>query len=123
MTNDFVARNKSHENPAVFDARFSRCYRLLHFLACRILGGPEAAENAVENCRLAASRYPPRFEHVGAFRSWLVRVLIDEALALLPDNEGRSAGELGKQAAASLERVGREAGTFPVEMSLKNSLY
>jgi DNA-directed RNA polymerase specialized sigma24 family protein len=84
MTNDFLIANM-REAPAEFDVRFSRCYRLLHFLACRILGDREAAENAVENCRLVASRNPPRFEYEGAFRSWLVRVLIDEALVLLCD--------------------------------------
>src|SRR6516225_1199443 len=59
-------------------ARFWRCYHLLHFIACRVLGGPERAEKAVENCWHAASRNPPHFEYAGAFRTWLVRVLIEE---------------------------------------------
>jgi DNA-directed RNA polymerase specialized sigma24 family protein len=93
MMNDLLVVKKSQGAPAVFDVRFSRCYRLLHFLACRILGDPEAAEDAVEICRLAASRNPPQFEYESAFRSWLVRVLINEALALLCDNEGIAAGK------------------------------
>jgi DNA-directed RNA polymerase specialized sigma24 family protein len=48
-----------------------------------VLGGDERAEDAVKNCWRSASSNPPHFEHEGAFRSWLVRILIDEALALL----------------------------------------
>jgi DNA-directed RNA polymerase specialized sigma24 family protein len=55
---------------------------LLHFIATRILGGPERADEAVGNCWVAASRNPPQFEYDGAFCCWLVRVLIDEALAI-----------------------------------------
>ena len=70
-------------DPKMFDDRFARCRRLLHFLAARILGGPDEAEDAVRNCRDAASRNPPSFESEGAFRSWLARILIDEACALI----------------------------------------
>jgi len=82
--------NTERENPAVFASRFSRCHRLLHFIACRVLGGPEHAKDAIENCRLTASRNLPRFEYEGAFRSWLVRVLIDEALAIRLGTEKRT---------------------------------
>ena len=30
-------------DPKMFDDRFARCRRLLHFLAARILGGPDEA--------------------------------------------------------------------------------
>ena len=70
-------------DPKIFEDRFARCRRLLHFLAARILGSQEEAGDAVRNCRAAASRNPPSFESEGAFRSWLARVLIDEACALL----------------------------------------
>jgi DNA-directed RNA polymerase specialized sigma24 family protein len=59
---------------------------LLYSLACRILGGIQGAENALENCWRTASRNPPKFDYEGAFRSWLARVLIDEALAILRKN-------------------------------------
>jgi hypothetical protein len=36
---------------------------------------------------LAASQASPRFEHEGEFRSWLVRVLIDQALAIRHYND------------------------------------
>ena len=74
--------NGQEEDAAVFHARFWRCHRVLHFLACRVLGGPEHADDAVENCWLTASQTPSRFENDGAFRGWLVRILIDEALAI-----------------------------------------
>jgi DNA-directed RNA polymerase specialized sigma24 family protein len=74
--------NHLQEDPTVFDARFSRCRGLLHFIACRVLGGTERAEDSVQNCWLTASRNPPRFEHEGAFRSWLLRIVIDEALVI-----------------------------------------
>jgi len=83
MTNDFLAASGPQEEPTVFDARCSRCFRLLHFVACRVLGDPERARDAIEGCWLRASQNPPRFEYEGAFRRWLVRVLIDEALAIL----------------------------------------
>lgn len=83
MTNDLLAVNGPQEEPAVFDTRFSRCFRLLHFVACHILGGPERAHDAIEGCRLTASRNPPRFEYEGEFRRWLVRILVDEALGIL----------------------------------------
>lgn len=83
MTNDFLIAGNSYNNLAQFDVRFSRSYRLLHFIACRVLGGPERADEAVENCWSTASRNPPRFEYEGEFRSWLLRVVIDEALAIL----------------------------------------
>jgi DNA-directed RNA polymerase specialized sigma24 family protein len=63
--------------------RLWRCNSLLHFLAYRILGTQEETGNAVENCRIVASRNPPDFEYEGAFRSWVARILIDEALAIL----------------------------------------
>jgi len=73
----------------VFRLRFSRCRQMLYFIATRVLSGPEGAEQAVENCWLIASRNPPYFEYQGAFRSWLVRILIDEALAIRRQNEER----------------------------------
>jgi len=82
LNENISTSNAPQEHPVVFENRFSRFCPLLEFLACRILGGHEDVEMAVQNCRIAASRNPPRFECEGAFRSWLVRVLIDEALAI-----------------------------------------
>ena len=79
-------------DPKIFEDRFARCRRLLHFLAARILGSQDEAGDAVRNCRAAASRNPPSFESEGAFRSWLARILIDEACALLRRKQFSSNG-------------------------------
>jgi DNA-directed RNA polymerase specialized sigma24 family protein len=68
-------------------ARASRYRRLLHSVAQRVLGNPDRADIAVENCLFSASHHVPEFDCEGAFRSWLVRLAIDEALAIL---HGRS---------------------------------
>jgi DNA-directed RNA polymerase specialized sigma24 family protein len=83
VNENIPGRKSRQEHSIVFEGRFARCSPLLHFLACRILGSPENVKQAVQNCRITASRNPPRFEYEGAFRSWLVRVLIDEALVIL----------------------------------------
>jgi DNA-directed RNA polymerase specialized sigma24 family protein len=82
----FVKSEK--EQSAIFVRRFLRSYRLLIFIACRVLGNEETAPIAVQNCWRTASRNPPHFEYEGAFRSWLVRVLIDEALTILRESQG-----------------------------------
>jgi DNA-directed RNA polymerase specialized sigma24 family protein len=87
MTNEMSIRNSVEEDPAVFQLRFFRCRRLLHFVATRVLGDSDWADHAIENCRLSASRNLLRFEYESAFRSWLLRVLIDEALAIQRQNE------------------------------------
>jgi DNA-directed RNA polymerase specialized sigma24 family protein len=69
--------------PTVFNVRFSRCHGLLSITARRLLGGNKGVEEAVQNCWLAASRNPPRFESEAAFRSWLLSLLTEEALIIL----------------------------------------
>src|SRR3977135_3195699 len=78
------------ERRSTFELQFSRSRRLLYFVARRILKCVEEAEEAVKNCRLTASRHPPRFSSEGAFKSWLVRILIDEATLLLRQKENNS---------------------------------
>ena len=68
------------EFPEEFNERFVRSLRLLHSIAGRVLGGSEGVEEAVHNCFVSASRNPPRFESEVAFRGWLFRILIHEAL-------------------------------------------
>ena len=76
-------RSNWQENPDSLDVLFSRYRRVLYQVAYRVLDNHQEAKDAVRNCLLATSRNVPRFENEGAFRSWLVRVLIDEALAIL----------------------------------------
>ena len=70
------------EGLAPFDIQLSRYSSLLRFIARRVLGGSDGVEEALENCRLAATQNVRQFESEGAFRSWLFRVLIDEASAV-----------------------------------------
>jgi DNA-directed RNA polymerase specialized sigma24 family protein len=83
VNENILSSNITQEHPVVFEDRFLRCCPLLQLLAFRILSSHEEVEVAVQNCKTTASRNPPRFAYEGAFRSWLVRVLIDEALAIL----------------------------------------
>jgi DNA-directed RNA polymerase specialized sigma24 family protein len=87
MYEDRAISNGAQEHPTVFAARFARCRGLLRFIASRVLGSNEGAEDAIKNCWLTASCNPPKFEYEGAFRSWLLRILIDEALIILREKE------------------------------------
>jgi DNA-directed RNA polymerase specialized sigma24 family protein len=83
---DIESREESRQ---AFERQFARSRKLLFFLARRILNCVQEAEEAVKNCRLKASRNPPGFSSEGAFKSWLVRILIDEA-TLLRTKQGNS---------------------------------
>jgi DNA-directed RNA polymerase specialized sigma24 family protein len=69
----------------------SRYRCVLYFVAYRVLGNHTDAEEAVQSCMLSIRRNVPSLEHEGGFRASLVRVLINEALALLPKNGIKSA--------------------------------
>ena len=77
---------REQEKVDQFTMWFSRCRKTLLFLASRILNGSERAERAVENCRIRASRNPPGFGTEGNFRSWITRILIEEALRIVQNN-------------------------------------
>jgi len=74
-----------------FDARFWRSRQSLLFVARRILGGEAGVQEAVRNCYRRASRNRLQCRPDRAFRSWLVRILIDEALAVRLSQQERSA--------------------------------
>jgi DNA-directed RNA polymerase specialized sigma24 family protein len=93
--------NTLREDPTIFQARFWRSSRILHFIACRILDEPAQAKKAVQNCWHSASAHAPRFEYEGAFRSWLVRVLIDEALVLLGEKQNVVQTNISREADVS----------------------
>jgi DNA-directed RNA polymerase specialized sigma24 family protein len=67
---------------SAFETRILESGGLLRFIASRVLDAPEEIEEAVENCFRTASRNPKSFEYGGEFRSWLVRILLDEALVI-----------------------------------------
>jgi len=85
--------NLLQEHSEVFNARFNRCRGLLYFIARRVLGRDNGAADAVHNCGLRASRNLRDFAYEGAFRSWLIRILIDEALVLRDKKEESHADE------------------------------
>jgi DNA-directed RNA polymerase specialized sigma24 family protein len=63
--------------------RAARYRCLLYFVAHRVLGNPDRAVIAVENCLFSAARHVTTFDDDGAFRNWLVRLAFDESLAIL----------------------------------------
>jgi hypothetical protein len=86
------------EQSESFATRFTRCEGVLYFVACQILDAGEcsdaaitcAVETAVNNCRYTASRNLEFFDDEGAFRSWLVRILFDQAVMLLAKSKAAS---------------------------------
>jgi DNA-directed RNA polymerase specialized sigma24 family protein len=91
-----------------FYVRASRYRRLLHFVAHRVLGNPDRADIAVENCLSSASHRVTAFDCEGALRSWLIRIAIDEALAILH--------------AKNIPEYGRELGAAGVGTELFSSI-
>jgi len=85
-----ISNGRQQRDAAEFETRFSRSRSLLYFVACRVLEGSEGADEAVGRCFLKARENPPEFHYQGAFRSWLVRILIDEALLILIEKRGGS---------------------------------
>jgi DNA-directed RNA polymerase specialized sigma24 family protein len=73
----------SADNRISFYVRAARYHRLLYFVADRVLGNPDRAVIAVENCLFWASRHFTTFDHEGDFRSWLVRLALEESLGIL----------------------------------------
>jgi len=65
------------------DVLLSRYRDVLSLIAYRVLCDDDEAEVAVQNCIRVASDTAPQFDHEGAFRSWLARVLLDEAVIIL----------------------------------------
>jgi asparagine synthase (glutamine-hydrolysing) len=71
------------KNSSDIESRFSKNRKLITFVARRLLENHEEAEAAVKECFKTASRNPPVLTSNGAFRSWILRMVIDEALLIL----------------------------------------
>ena len=82
----------SQGNLEGLDVLFARYRSVLSLIAYRVLGNREDAEEAVQNCLRLASDRAPRFDHEGAFRSWLARILIDEAVTILHKQRSSTVG-------------------------------
>jgi len=75
------------DNLEALDVLSSRYRGVLSFVAYPVLGDHNQAEDAVQRRLLSASRKIPHFADERAFPSWLVRVLIDEALLILQEGK------------------------------------
>ena len=75
--------DESSSRPSDFESRFIKNRKLIVFVARRVLDSHKDAEIAVKKCFKTASRNPPLFTQDGAFRSWILRMVIDEALLIL----------------------------------------
>ena len=75
-----------------FDEWFWRCRNTLEYTACLILDDSKMAESAVQRGWFKASRNPPGFESEGAFRSWILRRVISEALHILHQRQAEACG-------------------------------
>ena len=62
---------------------FSRYYTFLHALACHVLDGREDAEDVVQNSLIRALGNLQQVNNAGAFRSWVSRIVVNEAIDLL----------------------------------------
>lgn len=78
-----VGEGSPEDRMMSFYIRAARYRRLLYFIADRVLGDPDRAAITVDNCLYSAAQRVTAFDCEGAFRSWLVRLAIDEALAIL----------------------------------------
>jgi RNA polymerase sigma-70 factor (ECF subfamily) len=76
------------------DLLLARYRRLLYDLALRMLRNHEEAEDAVQSCLLLAYRNLSNVKCERSFRSWLVRILINEALAIVRKKKSRPAEAL-----------------------------
>jgi DNA-directed RNA polymerase specialized sigma24 family protein len=84
-----------------FTVLFSQYRRVLYSVAYRVLFNHRDAEDAVQKFLLSASTNIPTFECAGSFRSWLLRGLIDQALAILQKNRGGSTSLLRPHSGAA----------------------
>ncbi len=71
-------------NREALDTLFARHRRMVYSIAYRILRNCEEAEDAVQNCLVLAFGNLPQYnKRCGHFRSWIGRIVINEALSLL----------------------------------------
>src|SRR5215472_2730668 len=70
---------------------FKRYRRLLYCQALGLLRNHEEAEDAVQCCLLLAFRNLSKVKSQSSFRNWLVRILINEALAIIRRRKSRPA--------------------------------
>jgi hypothetical protein len=103
-----LSSRNSRRSLETLDVLLLRYRRVLSLIAYRVLGSHEEAEDAVQNCIRVASDRAPRFDHEGAFRSWLARVLIDEAVTILYKQSRSTRGSGDHDCQSSLEPANQQ---------------
>ena len=96
--NDQAMLNISPRRLEIMKATFSRYHRVLYLVAYRVVCNHGDAEDAVRSFFLSASNSVPHFDCEGSFRSWLLRGLIDEALAIRHKNKSQATSCVGYRA-------------------------
>jgi hypothetical protein len=91
MNDDVESSDHPQEFSISPDARSAAYRRLLYSIAVRILGKRDEAERAVIGCLSKTSTSRSSLDNEGAFRCWLIRLLIDEALLFLDGRGNDSA--------------------------------
>ena len=91
----------ARQDTTALDALYSRYGRTAFALAYRVLGNPEAAEDAVQEAFLAVWRRAGTYQEArGSARAWLLTIVRNRAIDLLRTRESRP------KAGAPLEEVG-----------------
>jgi RNA polymerase sigma-70 factor (ECF subfamily) len=100
-----------------FEILFSRYRPILYRLAQRILRNHEESEDAVQNCSLVAFRKMESFKYEGAFRGWLARILVNEAITILRKRKRTYSSEyLIPQEPAEVAALLRDPGPNPEQI-------
>jgi len=76
------------------DRLFSQHRSFLLKLACRIIGHREESEDVVQKSLLLAYRKLPSFKNQGTFRSWLGRIVVNEAFSFLRQRKNQRLNQL-----------------------------
>lgn len=100
---ELVARTLAGDR-AAFEALVRRHERRVYRVAMALLGRPEDAEEALQECFLQAYRHLEQFRGEARFSTWLVRIAVNAALQRRRERDG----------AVSLDEL-LEAGDFVPE--------
>jgi len=99
--------SSENKNQGWIDARFTRSYLPLAFIAGLVLGGDTQVEQTVQNCWNNASRTSTQAEGESAFRKRLLGVLVDECLTVL-DEQSRTQSQVSEGQVEHIEKHNNE---------------
>jgi RNA polymerase sigma-70 factor, ECF subfamily len=94
-------------NREAFDILFSSYRPFLLRLARRMIRQHEEAEDAVQNCLLQAYRNLNSFKRQAAFRTWLGRILVNEAITILRKRKVHQVNEAWHSTVEKREDTGK----------------